>query len=159
MKPALRQGRTRGARKTGGSETRPYEGFGWGRGVVRGGSSNRLTTNGMGEVRSRWCGWVPGVASVRSDGWVLLGPGRGRRDVGGECRGDVGAGKQNTSGSRDPSADLAMTGEGAWWRVPGCAQPGPHVRERGEARLAGARTTGGVEAMARQAMGMVDRWA
>ena len=52
-----------------------------------------------------------------------------------------------------------MTGEGAGWRVPGCAQPGPHVRERGGARVVGARTMGGVGAMARQAMGMVDRWA
>ena len=36
-----------------------------------------------GEVRSCWFGWEPGVAWARSDGWLLLDPGRGRRDGGG----------------------------------------------------------------------------
>ena len=35
-----------------------------------------------GEVWSGWFGWAPGMAWVRLDGWLLLGPGRGRRDGG-----------------------------------------------------------------------------
>ena len=61
------------------------------------------------EVRSGWFGWVPGMAWVRLEGWLLLGPGRGRRDGGGERRGGAGAGG----------------------RGPGCTQPGPQVHELG----------------------------
>ena len=34
------------------------------------------------DVGSRWSGGVPEVARVLSDGWLLLGRGRGRRDGG-----------------------------------------------------------------------------
>ncbi len=80
----------------------------------------------MGEVGSIWSGWVQGMAWVGSDGWLLLGPGRGRRDD----RGVVdAAGGGSTRACERLRAGSPRTGVG------GCSEDGwvtdPPLREIG----------------------------